>query len=284
MERNSQSGLKNGRDPLKTLLDKLADQFNQVEFIADDPISIPHRFTRKQDIEIMGLWIALLSWGNRKTILQSGEKLIHLMDGRPYEFVLHHEEVERKRFDRFVHRTFNGEDAAFFLEFFQQYYQHHDSLEDAFSSGLAPDDPHVGPALIHFRALFVELANPPGRTLKHISSPESGSRCKRLLLFLRWMVRSDGRGVDFGLWEKIKPRQLLMPLDVHVEKTARMLGLLERKQTDWKAVLQLTERCSKLHPADPVLYDFALFGLGLIEKQGLLNNSYESYRRNEISL
>ncbi|MGB3226346.1 MAG: TIGR02757 family protein [Saprospiraceae bacterium] len=252
---------------LKTYLEAQIEKFNSILFIPNDPISIPHQFQLKQDIEIIGFWIAVLSWGNRKSIIQSGSRLIAFMEGSPYQFILHHQEKDRQPFESFVHRTFNGEDAFYFLEFFQNYYRTNASLETAFSKGLSVDDLHVGKALIHFRKEFIAYTNPPRRTLKHISSPESNSRCKRLLMFLRWMVRKDNKGVDFGIWETIKTAQLLMPLDVHVEKIARKLGMLQRKQSDWKAVLELSSRCTELDPNDPVKYDFALFGLGLLEKE-----------------
>lgn len=245
----------------------MVSQFNQSDFIELDPISIPKRFELKQDIEISGLWIALLAWGNRKTIIQSGTKLMDWMDQKPYEFILHHTESERKPFLKFVHRTFNGEDALYFLEFFQNYYKEHTSLESAFTNDARQNEEHVGPALIRFRANFIKYCNPAKRCLKHIASPEANSKCKRLLMFLRWMVRSDPQGIDFGIWKTIKPSQLLMPLDVHVEKNARKLGMLNRKQSDWKAVLELSATCRTLDPMDPVKYDFALFGLGISEKK-----------------
>ncbi|MBK8954624.1 MAG: TIGR02757 family protein [Saprospiraceae bacterium] len=251
---------------LKTYLDALVERFNQPGFIADDPISIPHRFTNKQDIEISALWTALIAWGQRKTILQNASQLMEWMDGCPHQFVLQHQETDRKKFLKFKHRTFNGEDAICFLEYFQHYYRENDSLETAFSKGLQKTELHVGPALVHFKADFRNRVPHAGRTLKHIASPETGSRCKRLLMFLRWMVRRDKAGVDFGIWSNISPAQLLLPLDVHVEQSARKLGLLSRKQADWKAVLELSAHCRTLNPSDPACYDFALFGLGLEQK------------------
>jgi uncharacterized protein (TIGR02757 family) len=254
-------------ESLKGYLDAHVVKYNHTSFIEEDPVSIPHQFTIKQDREIIGLWIALLSWGNRKSILQSGTRLKDLMDGTPYDFVKNHSEKERERFQKFVHRTFNGDDAFYFLEFFQNYYREYKSLESAFAKGLNKEDKHVGPALVHFRAEFIKFANGPKRTLKHIATPESNSRCKRLLMFLRWMVRKDENKVDFGIWTKINPSQLLIPLDVHVGKIARQLGMLNREQSDWKAVLELSQFCVILDPVDPVKYDFALFGLGLSQKK-----------------
>ena len=251
---------------LKQMLEKQVDLYNRPEFILEDPVSIPHRFTKKQDIEIVGLWTALIAWGQRKTILKNAAQLVEWMDHSPHDFVLCHREEDRKRFSKFVHRTFNAEDAFCFLEFFQSYYRDKDSLEDAFADGLKGTDPHVGPALVHFRSEFRKRVPHAWRTLKHIASPETGSRCKRLLMFLRWMVRKDDRGVDFGIWNRMNPSQLLLPLDVHVETSSRKLGLLNRAQSDWKAVLELSAHCSKMAPEDPCRYDYALFGLGISSK------------------
>lgn len=256
----------NKLDSLKDFLNKEVEKYNHKSFIQEDPISIPHQFALKQDKEVIGLWIALLAWGNRKSILSSGYRLRELMDGSPYDFIKNHNEKDRTRFEKFVHRTFNNEDAIYFLEFFQRYYTEHESLEFAFSDGLMNDDKNITNALIHFRNVFIKYANPSRRTLKHVSTPENNSRCKRLLMFLRWMVRNDEQGVDFGIWKRITPAQLLLPLDVHVGKVARQLGMLKREQSDWKAVLELSQFCADLDPLDPVKYDFALFGLGLSQK------------------
>ncbi len=245
---------------LADFLEKNVKIFNRPGFIADDPISIPHQFTDNQDIEIMGFWISMLSWGQRKTIINKGNELVHLMDGQPYQFILNHREEDRKRFENFKHRTFQYTDTLYFLEFFQQFYWENESLETAFSRFLKADATDIEPALIGFHNLFFSLDSAPHRTRKHVSTPARNSRCKRLNMFLRWMVRKDGAGVDFGIWNSIQPSQLLMPLDIHVEKVARHLGLLKRKQNDWKAVLELTENLRKFDPLDPVKYDFALFG------------------------
>lgn len=252
---------------LKQFLDAAVDRFNTKSFIAEDPISIPHRFSKKQDIEISALWIALIAWGNRKSILHSGDKLMQLMDYSPYDYILNHSDQDRSRFLTFVHRTFNSEDAIYFLEFFKNYYSDHKSLEEAFSIVGETENLHAGSSLQKFRSMFIRYSNAGKRTLKHIATPEKNSRCKRLLMFLRWMVRSDDRGVDFGIWKTIKPFQLLIPLDVHVENTSRKLGMLRREQSDWKAVLELSQFCSVLDPSDPVKYDFALFGLGALQKK-----------------
>ncbi|MCS6928933.1 MAG: TIGR02757 family protein [Saprospiraceae bacterium] len=248
---------------LRDFLEQAVLRYNTVAFIENDPISVPHRFARLQDREIAGFWAAVLAWGQRKTIIQSALRAMALMDWAPYEFVRNHSEPERARFACFYHRTFQPTDALYFLEFFQNYYRQYDSLETAFAQHLQPTDDTVAPALIGFHRLFFNHPWAPERTRKHIPTPERGSTCKRLNMFLRWMVRRDAAGVDFGLWRQIRPAQLLLPLDVHVDRVARRLGLLSRRQTDWKAVLELTEALRAFDPEDPAKYDFALFGLSM---------------------
>ncbi len=252
---------------LYQLLEAAVDQYNHPDFIESDPISIPHQFSLKQDREIMGFWTAMLAWGQRKTIINNANKLVELMDGAPYDFVLNHQEEDRKVFLDFKHRTFQATDTLYFLEFFQHYYRHHDSLEDAFARQLSPTSLHTESVLASFQQLFFDLPDAPERTRKHIPTPLRGSTCKRLNMFLRWMVRKDNKGVDFGIWDRISPSQLLIPLDVHVDRVARNLGLLERKQTDWQAVLELSEVLRAFDPTDPVKYDFALFGMGVLGKE-----------------
>lgn len=250
---------------LQKLLNEAVDTYNRPAFIENDPISIPHRYSRLQDIEIMGFWTAMLAWGQRTTIINKATELSVLMGHQPYEFILNHTEEERERFLSFKHRTFQPTDTLYFLEFLQSYYNEQESLENAFARFLRPEDEHVGPALSGFHQLFFELPYAPKRTRKHVATPARKSSCKRLNMFLRWMVRQDDRGVDFGLWQQIQARQLLMPLDVHVDRVARRLGLLKRKQTDWLSVLELTKRLRKFAPEDPVRYDYALFGMGVLE-------------------
>ena len=251
-------------DDLKAFLDSKVAQFNQTDFIKNDPIQIPHQFTKLQDIEIMGFWTAMLAWGQRKTIINKCKELVALMDGAPYDFMVNHQEKDRAKFLAFKHRTFQATDTLYFLEFFQQYYQQHNSLETAFAKHLQATNEHVGPALIGFHEDFFDLPNAPHRTKKHIATPKRKSSCKRLNMFLRWMVRQDKKGVDFGVWKTIQPAQLLMPLDVHVDKVARKLNLIQRKQTDWLTVLELTTALRTYDPIDPVKYDFALFGMGVL--------------------
>ncbi|HRI00006.1 MAG TPA: TIGR02757 family protein [Saprospiraceae bacterium] len=252
---------------LKEELLYYADYYNHPRFIEQDPIQIPHLFTKKQDIEIAGFWTAILSWGNRTTIIKKSKELMCLLEQSPHEFILNHSEKDRTRFEHFVQRTFQYTDSLYFLEFLQHWYKNHDSLESAFGLENQKAQTHIEQNLIHFHNCFFSLPDVPERTKKHISTPISGSRCKRLIMFLRWMVRNDKSGVDFGIWSTISPKQLLLPLDVHVERMARQLNLLQRKALDWKAVLELGQNCSMILPEDPAKLDFALFGLSLEQKK-----------------
>ncbi len=252
---------------LKSYLDGLVEKYERPGFIEADPICIPHRFTKKQDIEIAGFWTAMLAWGQRKTIVQKAGELMARMDGAPHDFILHHREADRERFLDFKHRTFQATDTLYFLHFLQWFYQNHHSLEEAFLKNMHPGEAHAQGALTGFHRLFFSLPDAPHRTRKHVATPDTKSTCKRLNMFLRWMVRSNAKGVDFGIWQNISTAHLLVPLDVHVERIARRLGLLERKQTDWLAVLELTDRLRTFDPSDPVKYDYALFGAGVLESR-----------------
>jgi uncharacterized protein (TIGR02757 family) len=263
------SGMSSER-ALAALLDDAVRRYNTPAFIQDDPICVPHRFSGLQDREIAGFWAATLAWGQRKTIIQSANQLVTLMDGAPWDFVRNHTEKDRVRFLAFKHRTFQATDTLWFLEFFQQYYRRHHSLEQAFARHLSPAAATVEAALRGFHRDFFDHEYAPQRTRKHVATPERGSTCKRLNMFLRWMVRRDAAGVDFGQWQTLRPAQLLMPLDVHVERVARRLGLLQRPQADWLAVLELTENLRQLDPEDPVKYDFALFGMGVLQAKELV--------------
>ena len=248
---------------IKDLLEEKYLQFNRQEFIEDDPISIPHAYSKKQDIEITAFFASILAWGQRKTIINKCEELFRKMDYAPYDFILNHEDSDLKCFLDFKHRTFNAVDALYFIRYFKDFYSKNESLEIAFSSNLSPKESTVESALTHFKDSFFSLSNAPLRSQKHIASPARKSACKRLNMFLRWMVRKDSRGVDFGIWDNIKSSQLVCPLDVHVDRVSRNLGLLKRKQTDWLAAVELTNELKKMDSEDPVKYDFSLFGLGL---------------------
>lgn len=250
---------------LKDFLDEKVVLYNQPHFIVTDPISIPHRFTKKQDIEIAGFFAAVFAWGARATIINKCNELLQLMDGTPYDFIVQHTDGDLKKFLHFKHRTFNTTDLLYFISFLHYYYSQHISLESAFSIWLTDKDETIEPALTHFHQYFFSLPYAPERTRKHIATPARGSHCKRLNMFLRWMVRTDANGVDFGIWNDIKPSQLVCPIDVHVARVARRLKLLGAKQLNWKAALELTQRLKQFDPHDPVKYDFALFGLGIME-------------------
>jgi len=255
---------------LKDFLDNKVEQYNQPSFIKDDPICIPHLFTKKQDIEIAGFFAATFAWGNRTIIINKSKELMQLMEMQPYDFCLNHETKDLKRLLHFKHRTFNTTDLLYFIEFLKHHYSNYGSLEDAFLKNINDKtfskDNLVGSSLTNFHHYFFPLEDAPVRTKKHIATPEKKSNCKRLNMFLRWMVRKDDKGVDFGIWNKIKPAQLICPIDVHVTRVAKRFGLLQRKQVDWQSALELTNYLRTLDPLDPVKYDFALFGLGVIEK------------------
>lgn len=254
------------QDELKVFLDRKADEYNRPSFILNDPICIPHSFSKKQDIEIAGFFAAILAWGNRTTIINKSRELMQMMDNAPHAFCLQPSETGLKRLMHFKHRTFNATDILYFVEFFHQHYNQSDSLETAFTQGLSAKDENIENGLRHFYTYFFSLPDVPKRTMKHIATPDRNSTCKRLNMFLRWMVRKDKCGVDFGIWKKISPSQLICPIDVHVARVARRLNLVTRNQTDWLTALELTAHLKQLNPKDPAKYDFALFGLGVMEK------------------
>ncbi len=248
---------------LKEFLDEKYEQYNRLDFIASDPVSIPHQFTKKEDIEIAGFLAATIAWGQRVTIINNANKLMQLMDHAPHEFIMNAKAKELKRFDTFVHRTFNGTDAMFFMSSLQNIYKKHGGLEKVFVSKSKEDA--CKEAIINFRKVFFSIPH-PARTGKHVSNPEENSSAKRLCMYLRWMVRDDKRGVDFGIWKNsIQAKDLMCPLDVHTGNVGRKLGLLKRTQNDWKAVTELSNNLRKLDKNDPIKYDFALFGLGVFE-------------------
>ena len=251
------------RSELREFLEEKVDLYNQPSFIENDPISIPHMFTKKQDIEISGFWASILAWGQRKTIINKCQELFTMMDHSPHDFILHHSEGDLKTLEKFKHRTFNATDTLYFIHFLKTYYQEHNSLEDGFVQHASK--PNVEEYLTNFHRTFFSLKDHPQRTKKHIPTPERKSACKRINMFLRWMVRKDNRGVDFGIWSNIDPSQLICPCDLHVDRVARKLRLIKRKGTDWLTAVELTNNLKKLDPEDPVKYDFALFGLGIIE-------------------
>jgi uncharacterized protein (TIGR02757 family) len=247
---------------LKQFLDSKVKEYNCPAFIKDDPISIPHLFTKKQDIEIAGFFASVFSWGNRTTIISKSKELMERMDNSPHEFIKTYREKDLKKLKGFKHRTFNEDDLCYFIEFLCKHYSKNDSLESAF---FPTKNYNAEQGLVYFKDYFFSFEH-LRRTEKHISSPLQRSTCKRLNMFLRWMVRNDNRGVDFGIWKSIPSSQLICPIDVHVARVAKKLGLLKRKQVDWITAIELTGALRQLDKEDPVKYDFALFNLGIIEK------------------
>ncbi|WP_242157991.1 TIGR02757 family protein [Aestuariivivens sediminis] len=248
---------------LKEFLDTKVLQYNHPRFIESDPIQVPHAFTAKEDIEIAGFLTATIAWGNRKSIISSAKRLIELLDNAPYDFVLNHTPSDLDRCVPFVHRTFNGEDCKQFIRSLQHLYKTYGGLESIFSKYAETDS--LQGAISRFKSLFFEIDHRP-RSQKHISDPLKNSAAKRINMMLRWFVRRDNSGVDFGIWKSLSPAQLSCPLDVHSGNVARKLGLLTRKQNDAKALQELDQNLRHLDPMDPVKYDFALFGLGVFEK------------------
>ena len=249
---------------LKDRLNAIVLHFEQPAFIKDDPISIPHQFSLLQDIEIAGFFASIFAWGQRKTIINKAEEFLALMDFKPYDFILNFREDDLSRFMNFKHRTFQPDDAISFLHFLQWYYNEHSSLEEIFE---LHEEGTVERGLNKLNQMFIQHPATMKRSKKHLSAPVSGSACKRLNMLLRWMVRSADRGVDFGLWKKrLSPEQLIIPLDVHVFRTAHKLGLINGKAPNWKMANELTSVLCKMDEKDPVKYDFALFSMSLQER------------------
>ncbi|CAM3523413.1 TIGR02757 family protein [Aequorivita lipolytica] len=251
------------KSELKSFLDEKASFYNNPNFIETDPIQIPHIFSVKEDIEISGFLVATIAWGNRKSIINNGNKLMELMGNSPYDFVMNFSEKDSKQFLNFVHRTFNSDDLNYFIKSLQNIYKNHGGLEKVFDQ--YSESNSMQPAIHYFKKTFFELPHLP-RTQKHVSDPLKNSAAKRINMFLRWMVRNDNAGVDFGIWKSISPSKLSCPLDVHSGNVARKLKLLKRKQNDGKALVVLDESLREMDSDDPVKYDFALFGLGAFER------------------
>lgn len=248
---------------LKEFLDEKVDEYNRPRFIESDPIQVPKQFTNKEDIEIAGFLTATISWGNRAAIIKNAQRLMSLLENQPYDFIVNASAKEVRVLERFVHRTFNGRDCMYFIQSLQNIYTRHGGLQAIFEKGYNIDK-NIKSALLHFYQVFFELEGE--RTRKHVSNVAKGASAKRLNMYLRWLVRDDKKGVDFGLWEGIPAAALMLPLDVHTGNVGRKLALLERKSNDWKAVEEITNSLRKFDKNDPVKYDFALFGLGVFEK------------------
>lgn len=251
---------------LKAFLDRKVAEYNRPSFIALDPVCIPHLFTRKQDIEIAGFFASIFAWGNRTTIINKTRELMMLMENSPHQFITQHHETDLKRMLHFKHRTFNVTDLLYFIHFLKYHYAGSSSLQSAFTKHMNGGDETVEAALRGFQHYFFLTPDAPQRTRKHIATPDRNSTCKRLNMYLRWMVRRDGNGVDFGIWKNIRPHQLVCPVDVHVARVAKGLGLVHRKQVDWLTALELTAALKRFDADDPVKYDFALFSLGIGER------------------
>lgn len=249
---------------LKEMLEEKVNFFNQTSFIANDPVSVPHLFTRKEDIEIAGFLTATLAWGQRVTIINKSRNLLARMDNSPFDFILNASGKNISSLDDFVHRTFQGDDCIYFLHALQHIYQNHGGLETVFSEGYLKNK-SVKESISHFRNVFFSSEH-LHRTRKHLPDPMTGSAAKRINMYLRWLVRQDNNGVDFGIWKSISPADLMCPLDLHSGKVARKLGLLSRNHDDWQAVEELTANLRTFDPSDPAKYDFALFGTGVNEK------------------
>ncbi len=248
---------------MKDFLDEKVELYNRPAFIEEDPVSIPHLFSRREDIEISGLLSAVIAWGQRKTILGNARKLMQWMDFAPFDFITGFSEKDLHPFRNFVHRTFNDSDCIAFLVALKNIYLGKKGLENLFKTD--PGHPSLKESISRFREVFFETPHEP-RTEKHLADPMRNASAKRLNMFLRWMVRKDNKGVDFGIWKGISQADLMCPLDLHTGNVARKLGLLHRRQSDWKAVEELTGQLRKFDPDDPVKYDFALFGLGIYER------------------
>lgn len=245
---------------IEELLNAKYVEHNTKDFISSDPISIPHRFTSKEDIEISAFLTATISWGRRASIISNADRMMQIMDHSPHDFIVNHKTKDLKKALGFVHRTFNESDLIYFFQSLKSIYQDHGGLESAFYS----DSDDLSSHIEKFRSIFF-LNIHETRTQKHVSSPSKGSASKRICMFLRWMVREDPNSVDFGIWRKIKPSELMLPLDVHTAAVSRKLGLLTRKSNDWKAVTEISNNLKIICPEDPIKYDFALFGLGAID-------------------
>lgn len=248
---------------LKEFLDQKVLQYNTAKFITDDPIQIPHLFQTKEDIEISGFLTATIAWGNRKMIIKNAHKMINLMGNSPHDFIINHQEHHLEKLDGFVHRTFNAIDFKYFIKALHHIYTNYNGLEAVFNTHATGES--LQPAIHELKKIFFEIPH-PSRTTKHLADPFKGSAAKKINMWLRWLIRNDNAGVDFGIWKNISPSILSCPLDVHSGNVARKLGLLIRKQNDAKALAELDTNLRSLDASDPVKYDFALFGLGVYEK------------------
>jgi len=251
---------------IRELLERKSAEYNTPLFIETDPVSVPHLFRKQEDREIAGFFAATLAWGQRKTIINNALKLMLWMDYSPHDFILNHSRNDLAYFQHFVHRTFNGSDCVFFITALRALYKEFGTMEAAFTPEQAENNQYIKYAISAFRKRFLQISHPV-RSEKHLADPFANAAAKRLNMFLRWMVRKDDSGVDFGIWKSFSPARLMIPLDLHTGKTARQLGLLHRHQNDWKAVEELTTLLRSFDPLDPVKYDYALFGMSIALKK-----------------
>lgn len=247
---------------------KYYNLYNRHEFIEKDPISIPHLFSKEEDIEIVGFLVALIAWGKRENIIKAGKRLVELLERSPYDFILHFQNSDTYHFQNFVYRTFNHQDLISILKILQKLYQNGSSLRKLFEEAVKDNDMHIGKGIINLRNYFISNGLLK-RTYRFFPNIEKGSAAKRINMYLRWMVRKDERKVDFGIWKNIKPSQLLIPLDIHTGNVAREWGLLKRKSNDFQSVIELTNNLKLIDPYDPVKFDFALFGAGIFNEQDI---------------
>jgi uncharacterized protein (TIGR02757 family) len=254
--------LKLNKVELKDFLDTKVELYNHPKFIESDPIQVPHLFSKKEDIEIIGFLVATISWGNRKSIITNAKRMVELLDHEPFEFVMQHQDSDLETLESFVHRTYNGHDFMQFIKSLKHIYTNNNGLEGVFAKHA--ENNSLQNSIHEFKKYFFEIEHLE-RTKKHVSDPLKNSAAKRINMYLRWMIRDDNKGVDFGIWKSLSPSQLSCPLDVHSGNVARKLGLLNRKQNDGKARAELDSALRKLDKNDPVKYDFALFGLGVFE-------------------
>ncbi|MCZ4407635.1 TIGR02757 family protein [Cryomorphaceae bacterium 1068] len=253
------------KQEVEKLLREKTSLYNHSDFIATDPIQIPHRFEKKEDIEISGFLTAVIAWGQRVTIINNATRLMQMMDNSPHDFIVNHQDKDLIPFENFVHRTFNGDDCLTFIAALKRFYLDLGGLESVMARSFKNDQASPGSGWTRFKSTFFEVPHLK-RSEKHLPDPAKGSAAKRMNMYLRWMIRKDDAGVDFGIWDQMNPSQLYLPLDVHTGRVARKLKLLKRKQDDWKAVLELNEKLKQFDSEDPVRFDFGLFGLGAFEK------------------
>lgn len=255
------------RKEVKEYLDALCLKYNCAEFIDQDPVSVPHRYTRPEDVEIAGFLAATIAWGRRPLIVRNAMRMMELMDDAPYQYVTQSAASDWTTLMPFVHRTFNGGDFVYFVRALQYIYLSQGGLGGFFRASYRRHETLRAVLSEFWQLFFSPELEPRSAHTRHLSSVDKGAACKRLNMYLKWMVRSDRNGVDFGLWNDAIPSSALyLPLDVHTANTSRALGLLGRRQNDWRAVEEITSVLRDFDAADPVRYDYALFCAGIYKE------------------